>query len=228
MKKNKTGYIDYKATAWFRIEIDADEETFDKIVSDVKSGTNVSELYDLYDEDISGSTHLIETEEHLVPGETYTESGTVEIFEYKDQGEKLVWDNSGNFEKIVNSDFVLDLSTKEEYINSPIGKVFLELAIYNTLNDNFWGNWTSNIWQVDKINSDPHSDFMQFMYARLEFLGLVNEAVDLNCSYSGINSEEINGYACDLPDFCKIKYATIKAYYPDSKIRSQTIPILNY
>lgn len=225
MKNKKTGYIDYKATAWFRIEIAAEPETFDKIVSDVKNGTDVSELYDLYNEDISGSTYLCETEEHLVPGETYTESHTIEIFENHTKGEKLIWTNAVN---PISNDFKLDLKEEQKPLDSLIGKVFLEIEIFNDLADCFEDRWTSHIWDVNKISSDPNSDFMQFMYGRLEFLGLVNESVDLNYNYSGVNSEEINGYASDLPDFCKIKYATIKAYYFDGSVMSQTIPIINY
>jgi hypothetical protein len=222
---NKTGYIDYKASVWFRIEIDTDPETFDQIVSDIEKGTTPSELYDLYDQAISGSTPLLETEELLEQGETYTESNTIEIFEKQNQGEKLIWTNTPYFNP---SGFKLDLQEEQRALDSPIGKVFLEVEVYNTLGNFCEDTWSSHIWEVNKLSSQPDSDFMQFMYGRLEFLSLVNKSVDMSCDYEGENSEEINGYASDLPDFCKIKQATLRVYYPDGSIMSQTIPISNY
>lgn len=88
-------YLDYKATIWFRIPIES-EDDLEKIKKKMESGELPSELYNDPDLKIGQCEPLYDTEEFISPNENDGQS-TIEIFNdpvNTFSPTNLVWDNS--------------------------------------------------------------------------------------------------------------------------------------
>lgn len=88
------GYLDYKATVWFRIPIQ-DKQTLEKVKEKIQQGMLPSELYNDSDikHELGQCESLLETEEFISPNENDGQS-TIEIYSEGDKNLQLIWDNS--------------------------------------------------------------------------------------------------------------------------------------
>lgn len=87
-------YLDYKATIWFRIPIQS-EENLQKVKQKIEEGFLPSELYNELDieHELGQCEPLYDTEEFITPNENDGQS-TIEIYENGDKDVQIIWDNS--------------------------------------------------------------------------------------------------------------------------------------
>ncbi len=88
--------LDYKAEIWFRIPIGS-KEALEKVKHYLEQNLTPGELFNeldlTIDEDLGQCEPLYETEEFIDSFENDGQS-TIEVYERKSEGDKLLWDNS--------------------------------------------------------------------------------------------------------------------------------------
>ena len=88
-------YLDYKATVWFRIPIQS-EENLQKVKQKIEEGLLPYELYNDLDieHELGQCEPLYDTEEFISPNENDGQS-TIELYSGDDNGnQECIWDNS--------------------------------------------------------------------------------------------------------------------------------------
>jgi len=87
------GYLDYKATVWFRIPIGS-KELMEKVLKALAENETPMGLYDNDVRDELGACEILyDTEEFINPNENDGHS-TIEVYVNGDKDIEMIWDNS--------------------------------------------------------------------------------------------------------------------------------------